>query len=243
MCGRFTLRTPARAVAHALGRQHLASDLAATESQLAQLSLFEPRYNLAPMQRLPAVRLVDGQRQVVSLSWGLVPSWADDPTIGNRMINARAETVADKPAYRQAFQKSRCLIPADGFYEWKKAGKTKQPYFVHFADDRPFAFAGLAANWERGELTIDSCTIITTEPNELMAGIHDRMPVILSPEDYGIWLDPQFEGREKLISLLRPYPAGEMTAATVSTFVNSPMNESAACLQPAERREPRGLFD
>ena len=121
------------------------------------------------------------------------------------MINARAETVAEKPSFRSAFKRGRCLVVADGFYEWKKTGKAKQPLYIRLKDEHPFAFAGLAEHWHRGDRVIDSCTIITTDPNELMADIHDRMPVILSPDDYDLWLDPEFEGKEKLLSLLRPY--------------------------------------
>ncbi len=219
MCGRFTLRTSPQAVAKAF--------------DLADAPEFSPRYNIAPTQQVLAIRLHDGKLQASFLHWGLIPSWADDPKIGYRMINARADGVATKPSFRSAFKRSRCLVVADGFYEWKKTGAAKQPYFARLKSDKPFAFAGLAEHWHRGEKTIDSATIITTEPNELMAGIHDRMPVILSPDDYELWLDPEFEGKEKLQSLLRPYPADEMTAYPVSTVVNSPKNENAACVDPA----------
>ncbi len=147
------------------------------------------------------------------------------------MINARAETVAIKPAFRSAFKKGRCLIVADGFYEWKKTGKNKQPFFVRLKDDEPFAFAGLSEHWHRGDQVIDSATIITTEPNELMEGIHDRMPVILSPDDYELWLEPEFHGQGKLLEMLRPYPADEMEAYPVSTVVNNPRNETAQCIE------------
>jgi putative SOS response-associated peptidase YedK len=218
MCGRFTLRSSPRAVAEAFG--------------LAEFPLFEPRYNIAPTQPVAAIRLQNGRRQLSFLQWGLIPSWADDPSIGNRMINARAEGVADKPSFRSAFKKSRCLIVADGFYEWQKVGKAKQPYYIRLQDERPFAFAGLAEHWRRGDQSIDSCTVITTEANELMADIHDRMPVILSPDDYEFWLDPEFQGKEKLLSLLRPFPADELTAYPVSAIVNSPRNEKAECVVP-----------
>jgi putative SOS response-associated peptidase YedK len=217
MCGRFTLRTSPQAVAKAFG--------------LADLPLFEPRYNIAPTQNVAAIQLQDGHRQLSLLHWGLIPSWADDPSIGNRMINARAEGVADKPSFRSAFKKSRCLVVADGFYEWKKAGKGKQPYYITLKNEMPFAFAGLAEHWHRGDQAIDSCTIITTGPNELMADIHDRMPVILPPEDYDFWLDPEFQGKDKLLSMLRSYSADEMTAYPVSTIVNSPRNEKPECVE------------
>lgn len=218
MCGRFTPRTSPQAVAKAFA--------------LADVAEFSPRYNVAPTQQVLAIRLHEGKRQASFLHWGLIPSRADDPKIGYRMINARADGVATKPSFRSAFKRSRCLIVADGFYEWKKTDGAKQPYFARLNSDKPFAFAGLAEHWHRGEQTIDSATIITTEPNELMADIHDRMPVILSPDDYDLWLDPEFEGKEKLQSMLQPYPADEMTAYPVSTLVNSPMNEKSACVEP-----------
>ena len=217
MCGRFTLRSNQRAIAEVFG--------------LADIPLIEPRYNVAPSQAVAAIKLHEGQRRLSFLKWGLVPSWADDPSIGNRMLNARSETVAEKPAFRSAFKKHRCLIVADGFYEWQKNGKAKQPFYIRLKDGRPFAFAGLAEHWHRDDKTIDSCTVITTGPNELMADIHDRMPVILSPEDYDLWLDPEFQGKEKLLSLLKPYPADEMTAYPVSTIVNSPRNETPECVE------------
>ena len=218
MCGRFTLRSSSRVVAQALG--------------LPEIPLFQPRYNIAPTQTVAAIRLNDGARQPSFLHWGLVPSWAGNPSVGNKMINARAETVAEKPAFRSAFKKRRCLVVADGFYEWKKEGKPKPAFFIRLKDERPFAFAGLAEHWHKGDQTIDSCTIITTDPNELMASIHDRMPVILSPDDYDLWLDPEFQGKEKLLSLLRPYPADEMIAYPVSTVVNNPRNEKPECIEP-----------
>ena len=147
------------------------------------------------------------------------------------MINARADTVAMKPAYRNAFKKGRCLIVADGFYEWKKIGKNKQPYFIRLHDDEPFAFAGLCEHWHRGDQVIDSATIITTEPNELMAGIHDRMLVILSPEDYDLRLEPDFHGQGKLLEMLKPYPAEDLEAYPVSTVVDDPRNEQKECIE------------
>jgi len=207
---------------------------------LADLPLFAPRFNVAPTQAVLAVRRSQGIRQASLLHWGLIPSWADDAAIGNRMINARAETVADKPAFRAAFKRSRCLIVADGFYEWQKTGRAKQPFYIQLADDRPFAFAGLAEHWHRGDLTIDSCTIITTTANELMAPIHDRMPVILRPDDYDHWLGgeqaaggakEQQHEKEMVLSLLRPFPAELMRAYPVSTLVNSPRNENPACIE------------
>jgi putative SOS response-associated peptidase YedK len=222
MCGRFTLRA------------NLNRILAEFSVEVREGLLWEPRFNIAPTQNVPTIRLREGARQLELRRWGLIPSWADDPSIGNRMINARADGVADKPSFQSAFKKNRCLVVADGFYEWKKEGKAKQPFFIRLKDDRPFAFAGLAEHWHREDQTIDSCTVITTEPNELMANIHDRMPVILSPDDYNLWLDPEFQVKEKLLSLLKPYPADEMTAYPVSTLVNSPKNEKQECVEQVD---------
>jgi putative SOS response-associated peptidase YedK len=218
MCGRFTLRTSPQEVAKAF---QLAD---------ADVPLFSPRYNIAPTQQVLAIRLRDGKRRASFLHWGLIPSWASDHSVGNRLINARGESVADKPSFRSAFKRSRCLVVTDGSYEWQKTGKAKQPFFIRLKTDQPFAFAGLAEHWHRGDQAIDSCTLITTDANELMADIHDRMPVILSPANYDFWLDPEFQDKAKLQSLLRPYPDGEMTAYPVNTLVNNPRNETAACI-------------
>jgi putative SOS response-associated peptidase YedK len=218
MCGRFTLRTPTKDIVKAFG--------------LGDAPELKPRYNIAPTQQIAAVKLdpETGTRQLSMFRWGMVPSWADDPKIGYRMINARAESVAIKPAYRNAFKKGRCLIVADGFFEWKKTGKNKQPFFIRLKDDEPFAFAGLSEHW-RGDRVIDSCAIITTEPNEMMKGIHDRMSVILSPDDYDLWLEPDFHGQGKLLEMLKPYPAEDMEAYPISTLVNNPRNETKECME------------
>ena len=169
-----------------------------------------PRYNVAPTQTVAAVRFdAQGGRRHDMLSWGLVPSWSKDTSAASKMINARAETVAEKPVYRAAFKRGRCLIVADGFYEWKRVGTKKQPYLIGLKDRSPFAFAGLSEHWQKSGQIVDSCAIITTGPNELMQGIHDRMPVILPPSAYDLWLDPEFQSRDKLLSLLQPYPASE----------------------------------
>jgi putative SOS response-associated peptidase YedK len=196
----------------------------------------ELRYNVAPTQQVVAVRLRPDaeKRELVLLRWGLIPHWADDPSIGNRMINARAETVADKPAYRQAFKKRRCLVVADGFYEWKKIDGKKQPYYIRLKDDRPFGFAGLWERWNREGEEIQSCTIITTEPNELMKPIHNRMPVIVPSGDYDRWLDPEFEDGEALRQVLQCYSSDAMEAYPVSTLVNNPRNETAGCIERLE---------
>jgi putative SOS response-associated peptidase YedK len=207
----------------------------------AQFGLFEmppftPRFNIAPTQPVPVVRCSpenrDSEREFVWLRWGLIPSWAKDPAIGNRMINARAETVAQKPSYRAAFRRRRCLVVADGFYEWQRAGRQKQPYFIRMRDDRPFAFAGLWEAWEGADHSaLETCTLLTTEPNELMQPIHNRMPVILAADAYEQWLDPAGQEADSLSRLLGPYPPDEMVAYPVSTYVNSPTHDGARCIE------------
>jgi putative SOS response-associated peptidase YedK len=223
MCGRFTLRTDLR---------HLE-----TTFDFDGGPDHSPRFNIAPTQDVAAVRRNQeaDQRELVFLHWGLIPSWADDPKIGNRMINARAETVAEKPAFRSAFTKRRCLVVADGFYEWQKVGGKKQPYFIHRQDDEPFAFAGLWEFWKGDGEEIQSCTLITTEANALMEPIHDRMPVILSPEDYPIWLDAEFKDKESLKGLLRPCDPALLEAYPVTTLVNNPRNDLAKCIERVEQ--------
>ncbi len=198
---------------------------------------FTARFNIAPTQPVAVVRLDpqsdEPRRELVWLRWGLIPSWAKDPAIGNRMINARAETAAEKPAFRAAFRRRRCLVAADGFYEWQRTGGKKQPYFIHLHDDRPFGFAGLWESWEGPDHShIESCTLLTTGPNELLRPIHDRMPVILGPESYAPWLDPAVQQPEQLLPLLQPYPSEAMTADAVGTFVNSPRNDGPQCIEP-----------
>jgi putative SOS response-associated peptidase YedK len=235
MCGRFTLRTPLARVAE-LFELDSAGDWAAQQV---------PRFNVAPSQTVAAIRCNAGtrRRELVPLSWGLVPHWADDPAIGNRMINARAETVPDKPAFRDSFRRRRCLIPADGFYEWQKHARSKQPFFIRLRDDHPFAFAGLWDRWDKLGAPIESCTIITTDANELLKPLHDRMPVILDREGADRWLAAEDTDPEALLSLLRPYPAEQMAAYPVSTMVNSPRHEDQRCIEPAEREKTqRSLF-
>lgn len=214
MCGRFTLFEPAEELAQVFG--------------LPGADLPRPRYNIAPSQPVAAVRLSPegGERELALLRWGLVPSWAKDPSIGNRMINARAETVTEKPAFRSAFRSRRCLVPANGFYEWKRAQGRKQPYYVRMRDGRPFAMAGLWERWQGPSgSAIESCLLVTTQANTLLAPIHDRMPAILSPGDYDSWLSaPGAEGL-RLLSLFRPYPPEEMAALEVGTRVNNPAND------------------
>ncbi len=220
MCGRFTLTSPAETVAELF--------------ELDEVPQLTPRYNIAPTQPVAVVRA--GQtalrRELAELQWGLIPSWAKDPSIGSRMINARAEGAAQKPSFRSAFRRSRCLVLSDGFYEWQKVGTRKQPHYIHLAHRKPFAFAGLWEHWEDPDgNAVNSCTIITTEPNELMAKLHNRMPVILHPRDYILWLDPEVQKPEKVQPLLRPYPSEEMSAYPVSTWVNNPLNDTPACVE------------
>ena len=222
MCGRFTLTSPAETVAELF--------------ELDAVPSLTPRYNIAPTQSVAVVRAAPDRRaprRLSELHWGLIPSWAKDPSIGSRMINARAETVAEKPSFRSAFRRRRCLIVADGFYEWQKLGTRKQPHYIHMTGKKPFGFAGLWEHWEDPDgASIDSCTIITTEPNEMMAEIHNRMPVILRPSDYGLWLDPDVQTPERAQALLQAYPASEMSAYAISTYVNQPSNDTPACTEP-----------
>lgn len=196
---------------------------------------FAPRYNIAPSQ--PVLAIPNDERSAADFFiWGLIPMWAKDPSIGARLINARSETLAEKPSFRGSFKYKRCLILADGFYEWKTVAgkKTKIPYYIHMNDRRPFAFAGLWDSWESPDgSNLKTCTIITTEPNELMATLHNRMPAILHPRDYAKWLDPSPQTPESLLPILKPYPADAMTAYPVSTLVNKPENDSPELIVPA----------
>lgn len=194
----------------------------------------EARYNIAPSQFVACLRtnFISKDYECVQLKWGLVPSWAKEPRIGHHLINARAETVAEKPAFRKAFAHPRCLVLADGFYEWKGEGRSKQPYYIHFTDNRPFAFAGLWEHWDKvADREIDSCTLITIVPNAIMEPIHQRMPVILHPRDYALWLDPSMCDFQHVLALLQPHPPEEMEAFPVSPMVNNPLNAKPQCLQ------------
>jgi len=167
------------------------------------------------------------------LRWGLIPRWVKDPTRGSQPINAKAETAAEKPMFRDAFRRRRCLIPADGFYEWKQEGGRKQPVYICTKDRQPFAFAGLWEHWEEQEgQFIESCTILTTEPNDLLAQVHSRMPVILDQNDYDLWLDPDVQEVSRLKPLLRPYPPEQMTFYPVNLRVNNPRNDDWLCVEP-----------
>ncbi|GIM45232.1 putative SOS response-associated peptidase YoqW [Collibacillus ludicampi] len=188
---------------------------------------YTPRYNLAPGQMIPAIIANEGRNRLGLLKWGLIPYWAKDEKIGYKTINAKAETVHEKPAFRHAFRKKRCIIPADGFYEWKKSESGKQPMRITLKSGEPFGMAGLFDSWTSSDGTkIHTCTIITTRPNELVSEIHDRMPVILRPEDETIWLDREKQDVELLQSLLVPYPAEQMRAYPVSPMVGNVKNDT-----------------
>jgi len=219
MCGRFVLDEDGKVLLDKFKFRRLPERL-------------RPRYNIAPTQLVLTVRDEPEQRDAAMLKWGLVPSWAKDPKIGNSMINARSETAATKPSFRAAFKSRRCIVPASGYYEWKRDGKVKVPYFIRLASGEPMGIAGLWESWrprEGGE-AIETCTLLTTGPNELTAAIHDRMPVILREEDYDDWLDSGAD-REFLQSLMRPYAGDEMEAYAVSARVNSPRNDDEECIK------------
>lgn len=194
----------------------------------------KPRYNIAPAQMIDTVVSLDGERTLDQKKWGLIPSWAKDVEIARNLINARAETITEKPSFRDAFKKRRCIIPASGFYEWKKAKGGNQPYYFYLNDKELFGFAGLWEEWldkESGEL-LETCTIITTSANEALKPVHHRMPVILKAADYDEWLDDKVMDSERLQKLLTPYPAQEMAAHPVSTDVNTPAADSSELIIP-----------
>jgi putative SOS response-associated peptidase YedK len=224
MCGRFTLTT----------------DGARLQERFALDTLepaYTPSYNIAPSQPVVAI-LNDGERRAAWLRWGLVPSWAKDPSMGQRLINARAETVADKPSFRRAFRQRRCLVLADGFYEWRRHGKQKQPMYIGLRHREPFAFAGLWEVWrDAAGAPLHTCTLLTTTANTLLQPIHERMPVILPPAAESMWLDRQIVEPQHLLPLLVPYAPAAMVAYPVSPLVNSPRNNSPVCLAPLETAE------
>ena len=194
-----------------------------------------PRYNIAPSQEVSAViqNRETGTREIRPFRWGLVRSWAKDAAIGTRLINARSETAATTPAFRKPLRDRRCLILADGFYEWKREGARTQPYYVKLWDGEPFAFAGLWDRWAPPDgPPLDTCTILTTTPNAVVRAIHDRMPVILPPDAYNVWLDPAMRDVERVQALLTPYPAEQMIAYPVSPRVNNPADDAPECIVP-----------
>lgn len=223
---------------------HVSPEQIAAQFDVAEPERLADRYNIAPTQPVGIVRLDRGgaEREWALVHWGLIPSWAKDPGIGARMINARGETVAEKPSFRAAMKRRRCLVPADGFYEWKRIGKRKQPYHIRLRSHSPFAFAGLWEIWAGPDGSeLESCTLITTTPNELMAEVHDRMPVILAPEDYAQWLGTGQDADRREIGqlqhLIRPYDATDMEAYPVSTSVNNPMHEGESLISPVSSIE------
>ena len=217
MCGRYLLHTPVHRLQQAFG--------------FTELPNLTPRYNIAPTQTVPIIRQqASGEgRELALVRWGLVPSWAKDVGIGGKMINARAEGIAAKPAFRTAFHKRRCLVPADGFYEWQKVAGGKQPMLIRLRSGGPFAFAGLWERWRGPDGEVETSTIITTTPNALTAPIPDRMPVVLDPADYDRWLDPAQPDAE---ALLRPCPDDWLVAVPVSRRVNSPRNDTVDLIEP-----------
>ncbi len=197
--------------------------------------IYQARYNIAPSQMIEAVIEPKGERLLENLKWGLIPHWAKDPHIGSRMINARAETLCEKPSFREAFKSRRCIIPASGFYEWQKKGADgKQPYFFYLKEKDVFGFAGLWESWidQTTGQEIDTCTIITTEANELLKPVHDRMPVILKSESYEQWLDAKEKDTDKMQKMLVPFPADEMASHAVSKSVNVPSADSEELIKP-----------
>jgi len=221
MCGRFTLFEADKVLSKEFG--------------VSGIPLLSPRYNIAPSQPVATVRAASAGtgRELALLRWGLIPSWSKDPSIGNRLINARAETAREKPSFRNAFRRHRCLIPVSGFYEWRRLVRGKQPYFVRLRDEQLFAFAGLWDRWESPDKgVIETCTILTTAANAVLAPIHDRMPVILPPTEYARWLDPALQNTDSLGPLLVPFPPEDMMAFPVSTRVNAPSVDDEKCIAP-----------
>jgi putative SOS response-associated peptidase YedK len=216
MCGRYALTSPPEVIAQRF--------------KLLWVPDISARYNIAPSQMIPAVRDTGQGPELVLLRWGLIPSWAKDPTIGARLINARAETLANKPAFRSAYRRRHCLIAADAFYEWKTVAGRKQPYCIRMADHAPFAMAGLWEHWVNPSgQPLDSCTIITTDANPLVGALHNRMPAILPPGDYPAWLDASHAQAQHL---LKPFPPERMEVYPVNPRVNNTKNDDAACMAP-----------
>jgi putative SOS response-associated peptidase YedK len=218
MCGRFTLSANAQRLKDSF--------------PMFELLEARQRYNVAPTQTVLAVKQEPGDKpKAAFLRWGLIPSWAKDKKIGASLINARSDGVASKPSFRAAFKRRRCLVLADGFYEWKKGPAPKQPFHIRMTDGRPFAFAGLWEHWSGEEPGVESCAIITTDANDVLRPLHDRMPVILDQRDYARWLDPANADPGVLQEMLRPYPPEQMTAVAVSPYVNNARNEGEKCLR------------
>lgn len=226
MCGRFTLATPAQQVAEHFG--------------LDDVPELSPRYNIAPTQPIAVVRRsADRPTPLLELRrWGLVPAWAKDAAIGSRMINARLETVAEKPAFRTAFRRRRCLVPADGFYEWKPHPKRRKPHYIHLEGHQVFGLAGLFERWKSPEgQVVESCTVLTTAANARLHALHDRMPILLDPAHYEAWLDPEQTDPDSILPLLRSQLSDRLRFHPVDFRVNNPRNDDAACIAPIESAE------
>lgn len=220
MCGRYALKTSVPEIARILGAG-------------ANID-FAPSFNVAPSRKVPVCRIsADGDRELVLLRWGLVPHWAKEINDRYRMINARAETVHEKPAFRVPFRRRRCLVPADGYFEWKASPQRKQPYFIHRSDGAPLFLAGLWDRWEKSDHgPLDSFSIVTTSASERLAAIHDRMPVIIEEADRRAWLDSELEDTHRLLPLLEPDPGIELSLTPVSTYVNNPRHDDPRCIEP-----------
>jgi putative SOS response-associated peptidase YedK len=219
MCGRFTLHTPASVILQAF-------DVASDNVELV------PRYNITPSQDVPVVRAGDDGRELAMARWGLVPGWSKDARPKYSTINARVESVAEKPTYRAAFRHKRCLIPADGFYEWQKRGDRKIPHYIRMQDESVFAFAGLWEHWQGEQEVFDSCAIITLPANGVMTTIHTRMPAIIAAHDYDAWLDTGITDKTDIMPQLVSTMSGQLQAYAVSSYVNSPKNTDARCIEP-----------
>lgn len=233
MCGRFALT--------------ISPNVLARLFELDEVPDLSVRYNIAPAQPVAAVvcEVAERVRKVKKLQWGLVPPWAHERGIGSKMINARSETVYDKPAFREAFRNKRCLIPADGFYEWQKRAGANQPFFFRMRDGQCFAFAGLWERWEGTGEIVESCTILTTNANDLVRPVHNRMPVILPKAGYEIWLDTSLSQMGRVRKLLQPYRPEAMQCYPVSREVNRVGNEGPVCIEPLEKpgNENPDLFE
>ena len=221
MCGRYTLRSRGSAKFYGV--------------PASELPFLAPRYNIAPTQDVPVIVERGASRELALFQWGLIPSWSKEP---KGFINARAETLEEKPSFSESFQRRRCLIPADGFYEWERNGKHRQPYFFQMKDEAVFAFAGIWDKWQRDGVSITSCAIITTTPNKLLATIHDRMPVVLTAETQESWLCENVKP-EELKRLLVPFPGSEMKSFPVSSQVNQPQVDEAQLVEPIDISQER----
>ena len=229
MCGRYTLTADAKAIQQAFDLDNITANL-------------QPRYNIAPSQSV-AVISNQNPKELTYMKWGFVPSWSQDPATGNKMINARSETAAEKPAFRSAFKRRRCLIPADGFFEWTTQDKKRVPMYIHLEDHAVFGFAGLWDVWQGPDGSeLQTCTILTTEPNDLIRPLHHRMAVILDPDTYDLWLSPDELPADMLMPLMTAYPSEKMRVYEVSTQVNRPANDNPSVIEPFNSPRQQSLF-